>query len=73
MKALYDARLGDLGPGDFVQVECLACGHVQMLTGAMFKAAKLPDYEPILDLKRRLRCRECDAKGRVDVAIKWAV
>jgi hypothetical protein len=46
MKALYDARVGDLGPGDFVHVECLGCGHVQMLTGAMFKAAKLPDYEP---------------------------
>jgi len=24
MKALYEARIGDLGPGDFVYVECVA-------------------------------------------------
>jgi hypothetical protein len=68
---MYDARVSDLGPRDCVKVECV-CGHVQMLTGAMFKAAKLPDYEPIRGLNRRVRCRECDERGRVDVSIKWA-
>jgi hypothetical protein len=72
MRPLYDARVFDLGHGDLVQVECLACGHVQTLTGAMLRTAGLPDYQPILDLKRRRRCRECDEKGRVDVSIKWA-
>jgi hypothetical protein len=31
MRPLYDARISDLGPGDFVHVEC-ACGHSELLT-----------------------------------------
>ena len=27
MVPLYAARIEDLGPGDFVRVECAACGH----------------------------------------------
>jgi len=27
MRPLYDARIEDLGPGDFLRVECIACGH----------------------------------------------
>jgi hypothetical protein len=27
MVPLYQARIEDLGPGDFVRVECAACGH----------------------------------------------
>jgi len=27
MVPLYAARIEDLGPGDFVRVECIACGH----------------------------------------------
>jgi RNase P subunit RPR2 len=72
MKAMFEARIEHLGPGDYVNVECLACGHIERLTGAVFKTAGVPDYEWIVDLNRRLRCRECDAKGRVDVSIKWA-
>jgi hypothetical protein len=26
----------------------------------------------VLDLQYRLRCRECDRRGRVVVSIKWA-
>jgi hypothetical protein len=58
MRAMYEARIEDLGERDLVQVEC-ACGHVERLTGSM-------------DLERRPRCRECDAKGKVIVPIKWA-
>jgi hypothetical protein len=31
MKPLYAARIEDLGPGDFVKVECTACGHAELL------------------------------------------
>jgi hypothetical protein len=31
MVPLYAARIEDLGPGDFVRVECIACGPVVML------------------------------------------
>jgi hypothetical protein len=72
MRPLYDARISDLGPGDFVQVEC-ACGHRELLTAHMLATAGLPPYEVIVQLGRRMRCRECDAKGRVDISIKWNV
>jgi hypothetical protein len=32
MRALFEARLSDLGPSDFVKVECIACGHVELLS-----------------------------------------
>jgi hypothetical protein len=53
------------------KVECL-CGHVEMLIGAMLRTAGVSENEQIRGLSRRLRCRECDAKGKVDVSIKWA-
>jgi len=31
---------------------------------------RLPPYTPILDLERRPRCRDCDAKGKPVVAIR---
>jgi hypothetical protein len=45
MKPFWDARVGDLGPGDLVKVECL-CGHTEMLTGAMLRTAGLSELEP---------------------------
>jgi hypothetical protein len=71
MKPFYDARVADLGPGDIVKVECL-CGHVEMLTVGMLRTAGLSEHEPIRGLNSRLRCRECDAKGKADLSIKWA-
>jgi hypothetical protein len=70
MRPLYDARLEDLGPSDLVVVECV-CGHTERLTAAMLRTAGLPEYEIIVRLQRRFRCRECDEKGRVDVSIRW--
>jgi hypothetical protein len=31
MVPLYRARIEDLGPGDFVKVECMVCGHTEMI------------------------------------------
>jgi hypothetical protein len=36
------------------------------------KGLELPPDTPVLDLERRLRCRECDAKGKALVTVKWA-
>jgi len=33
---------------------------------------RLPPYRTILDLERKLRCRECEARGKAVVSIKWA-
>src|SRR5271155_3776437 len=32
MVPLYAARIEDLGPGDFVKVDCAGCHHVALLT-----------------------------------------
>jgi hypothetical protein len=71
MRPFYDARVSDLGPGDFVQVEWV-CGHTELLTAAMLATAGLPPYEIIVHLAPRMRCRECDEKGRVVVSIRWS-
>ena len=71
MRPLYDARVNDLGPSDLVQVEC-PCGHTELLTTAMLATAGVAPDRKVLDLSRRMRCRECDALGRAVVSIKWA-
>jgi hypothetical protein len=69
-EALYAARLGDLGPGDLVEVECV-CGHSQALTASMLATAGMgKPYETIMELQRRLRCRECDERGKVVVSVR---
>ena len=62
----------DLAPGDFVRVECIACGHMLIPPSSLLHGLRLPPYTPVLDLERRLRCRECDAKGKAVVSIRWA-
>ena len=74
MKSLYAARIEDLGLNDFVKVECAACGHAELLSSDMLRLSgcPLPPYTGILDLEPKLRCRECDARGKAVVSIKWA-
>jgi len=31
----------------------------------------LPLYTIIVDLERRMRCRDCDARGKASISIKW--
>ena len=71
MKPLYAARVSDLGPTDVVKAECLECGHTEWLTGPMLGTAGVKPFTPILDLEMRLRCRECDARGRALVTVRW--
>ena len=74
MVPLYAARVEDLGPGDFVKAECIACGHTELIpTLGLTQGLRLPAHMPVLDLEPRLRCRECDAKGKAVVTIRWAM
>ena len=70
MVPIYAARIEDLGLGDFVQIEC-ACGHVMLLAPQMLATAGVSPDQKVLDLQSRVRCRECDARGRAVVSIKW--
>jgi len=73
MVPLSAARIEDLGPGDLVKVECIACGHAELIPpSSLLHGLRLPPYTPVLDLEPRLRCRECDARGKAVVSIRWA-
>jgi ribosomal protein S27E len=73
MVPLYAARIEDLGPGDFVRVECAACGHDVLITrSALLQGLRLQPTDRVLDLEPRVRCRECDARGKAVVSVRWA-
>jgi hypothetical protein len=68
---LYAARIEDLGPGEFVKVDCAACHHVAVLTPEALLRVGLSPAAKVLGLKGRLRCRGCGRKGRAIVSVKW--
>src|SRR5215472_13758885 len=72
MVPLYLATIEDLGPGDFVKIDCAAYGHTALLTPASLARLGLGPRLKVLDLKDRVRCRRCDVRGRAVVSIKWA-
>jgi hypothetical protein len=73
MVPLYSARIEDLGPGDFVRVQCVACGHDEIIPRvSLLVGLRLPPETLILDLEPRFRCRDCDAKGKAVATVKWA-
>jgi hypothetical protein len=70
MKAMYEARVEDLTPADYLNVSC-ACGHTEKLTGAMSLATGAKVAQKLKDLERKFRCRECDRRGSVFVTVHW--
>jgi hypothetical protein len=67
MVPLYAARIEDLGPGHFVKVECIACGHGELIPPSSLLHGLPPAaLHSVLDLEPRLRCRECDAQRESD-------
>ena len=73
MQPLYLARIEDLGRGDLVQVDCAACHHVALLTPDFLLRLGLSRQAKVLDLKSRVRCPGCGARGRAVVSVKWGV
>jgi hypothetical protein len=66
------ARIEGLGQGDFVKLDCAACDHVALLTPEFLLRLGLSPQTKVLDLKERVRCRACGARGRAVVSVKWA-
>ena len=72
MLPLYLARIEDLRKGAFVKVDCAAaCHHVAPLKPDFLLRLGLSPSVKVLDLKARVRCRGCGARGRAVVSIKW--
>jgi hypothetical protein len=71
MVPLYAARVCDLKPGDFVVVDCGGCGHDGLIHPSALPSLGLGPDERVIDLALRMRCRECDAKGKAVISIKW--
>jgi hypothetical protein len=71
MVPIYAARIEDLGPGDFMKVDCAACSHTALFSPAFLARLHLEPRDKILDLKDRVRCRGCGVRGRAVVSIKW--
>ena len=46
---------------------------IALLTAAMLATAGVKPFQNILDLEYKLRCRECDRRGRVVISIKWSM
>ena len=54
MLPLYAERIEDLGPGDFVKVDCAACHHVALLAPDFLLRLGLSPQTKVLDLKERV-------------------
>ena len=71
MQPIYLARIEDLGRSDLVQINCAACHHVALLRPDFLLRLGLSPQAKVLDLKGRVRCRGCGARGRAVVSVKW--
>jgi len=65
------ARIEDLERGDLVKIDCAACHHVALLAPDCLLRLGLSPCAKVLDLKQRVRCRGCGARGRAVVSVKW--
>jgi len=63
MRTSYDARVEDLRPSDYVLVERV---HTQLLTKSMLQRYGLHPHDRMMDLGERMRCRQCDERGKRD-------
>jgi hypothetical protein len=68
VRPLYAAKLEDLGPADRIKVECAGCRRVGLIAP---DGLGLPPHTAVLDLKYRLRCQGCGARGRCVISIEW--
>ena len=71
MVPLYAAKIEDLGPGDFVKIDCAVCSHTAVLAPAFLARLGLEPRRRVLDLKNRVRCRGCGVRGRAVVSVRW--
>jgi hypothetical protein len=72
MDPIYDPRVADLISGDFLCIKCV-CGNEALIPqSALLQELRLRRDDRIADLAPRMRCRECDERGKVVVSVRWA-
>ena len=54
---LYAARIEDLGPSDFLKIDCAACGHTAVRALAFLDRLGPSPRCKVIDLKDRMRGR----------------
>jgi hypothetical protein len=64
MVPLYTVRVQDLGQDDFVQVECIACGHDEMVRRSADAGFTPAAADVASTLNRACGVAKCDAKGK---------
>ena len=71
MKALFEARVEDLRPGDLVIAEC-RCGHsLAISTVTLVRGRRLPEYARIMDLEPPVAVPRMRREGQAVVSIRW--
>jgi hypothetical protein len=70
--AALACRIEDLGPDDFVKVDCSVCDRTALLAPAFLFRVGLEPRDKVLDLRGRVRCRGYGVRGRAVIGIKWA-
>ena len=71
MRPLYAATIEDLGAGELVKVDCAACNHTALLSREFLsRRLGLASHIKVLDLKDKVRCRRCGARGRAVVSMR---
>jgi hypothetical protein len=54
-------------------MECAASSHYELVPPiGLLQGWRLPPYMPVLDVERRVRCRECDQRGKVLLSTRRA-
>jgi hypothetical protein len=71
-KAIYNATLADLDPGERIKLVCV-CGHESiLLVTYLVEKRKVPIATRLINLVDKARCRGCGKAGgrrRVDVFV----
>ncbi len=66
----YAFRLEDLRAFHLVRASCHACAHKAIIPNAMLLQGQ-PGYTRLISLERRLRCRNCEARGRASLEVTF--
>src|SRR5260370_3896462 len=70
MVPLYLAQIEDLGPGDFVKIDCAACSYTALISTTFLSRLGLSPRGKVLDIKGRARCQAGGVRGRAGVSIQ---